>query len=300
MPPVIGNSRKNFANKAKTLYDRANGFTGGSLGILNDAIQHFGDVRAAEATASIAYYAVFSLFPLLLALIAAGSFVLESEQVQRQVLDVVDEVFPVAQQLIERNIQGVLELRGTVGFVALIGLVWSAMGALTALIRNINHAWPGAEPRNFLEDRLMALGMVGGLAVLLALSSVSNTVLDVLAHFSVPLWGGLSIYETSLWTILSSIVPRLFTFFALLGLYCWVPNTKVRWSEAFWGALAATLAWKIATNSFTWYLSSGIVQYELVYGSLGAIVALMLWIYIVSLITLFGAHLSAAIARHTR
>ncbi len=297
---MIGNSKKNLTDKIKGFYDRANDLTGGSLAVLADAIQRFGDVRAAEATASIAYYAVFSLFPLLLALIAGGSFVLESEQVQRQVLDFVDEAFPVSHSLIERNIQVVLKLRGTVRLVALIGLVWSATGVLTALARNINRAWPEAKPRGFLEDRLMALGMVGGLAVLLAFSSVSNTVLDVLARFSVPLGGGLSMYETPLWTILSSVVPRLFAFLALLGLYRWVPNAKVKWSEAFWGALVAALAWEIATNGFTWYLSSGIVQYELVYGSLGAVVALMLWIYIIGLITLFGAHLSAAIARHTR
>ena len=297
-PPMIGNSRERFADKIKTLYERANGLTGGSLGIVSDAIQHFANVRAAEATASIAYYAIFSLFPLLLALIALGSSVLESEQVQRQVLDFVDKVFPVAQRLIERNIRGVLELRGAVGFMALIGLVWSGTSALTALVRNINHAWSGAKPRNFLEDRLVALGMVGGLAVLLAFSSVSTTVLDVLARLSVPLWGSMD--ETPLWTILPSVAPRLFTFLALLGLYRWVPNTKVKWSEAFWGALVATLAWEIATNGFSWYLSSGIVHYELVYGSLGAIVALMLWIYIISLITLFGAHLSAAIARRNR
>jgi len=296
---MIGNW-ENFVDKIKTLHGRANGMTGGYLDVLSDAIRHFGDVRAAEATAGIAYYAIFSLFPLVLALIAAGSFVLESEQVQRQVLNIVSEAFPVSQPLIERNIRAVLELRGTVRFVALISLVWSATGVLMALARNINRAWPEARPRNFLEDRLLALGMVSGLAVLLALSSISNTVLDVLARFRVPLGGGLSIYETPLWTILSSALPRLFAFLALLGLYRWVPNTRVRWSDAFWGALAATVAWEVATNGFTWYLSSGLVQYELVYGSLGAVVALMLWIYIISLIALFGAHLSAAIARHGR
>lgn len=294
---MMGKLKKNSTDQIKTFYDRANDLTGGSLGILTDAIQHFSDARAAEATASIAYYAVFSLFPLLLALIVAGSFVLESEQVQRQVMEVVDEAFPVSHSLIERNIRAVLELRGTVRFVALISLVWSATGVLMALARNINRAWPEAKPRGFLEDRLLALGMVSGLAVLLALSSVSNTVLDVMARFSVPIGGGLSIYETPLWTILSSGAPRLLAFSALLGLYRWVPNTKVKWSEAFCGALMATLAWEIATNGFTWYLSSGIVQYELVYGSLGAVVALMLWIYIIGLITLLGAHLSAAIAR---
>lgn len=298
--PAMGNSRENFAGKIRTLYDRANDLTSGSLVIVSDAIQRFDDVRAAEATASIAYYAIFSFFPLLLVLIAAGGFMLESEQAQRQVLDFVTEVFPISQPLIEKNIQRVLALRGTVGFVALLGLLWSAMGVLTVLARNINRAWTKAEPRSFLGSRLVALGMVGGLAVLLAFASVSTTVLDVLARFRVPLGGGLLIYETLLWTILSSVVPRLFTFFALLGLYRWVPNANVRWSEAFWGALVATLAWGIATDIFTWYLGSGVVHYELVYGSLGAIVALMLWIYIIGLITLFGAHLSAAVARRTR
>jgi membrane protein len=297
-PPVIGNLRKHLADKAQALCRRANGLTGGALDVLADAARRFDEVHAAQATASIAYYAIFSLFPLLLAFIAAGSFVLKSEQVQQQVLDFAADVFPIAQPLIERNVQRVLELRGTVGTLATIGLLWSATGALTVLAYNINRAWPEAKPRNFVKRRLVALGMVVGLAGLLALSAVTRAVLDVLARLSVPLWGGLAMYETPLRAILSSVAPRLLAFLALLGLYRWVPNTKVRWWEAFWGALVATLAGGIATNGFTWYLSSGIVQYELVYGSVGAIVALMLWIYIGSLITLFGAHLSAAIARH--
>ena len=298
--PVIGNLREQLANKAQALYRRVNGLTGGALGILADAARRFDEVQAGQATASIAYYAVFSLFPLLLALIAAGSFVLERDQVQQRVLDFAADVFPIAQRLIERNVEQVLELRGTVGALATIGLLWSAAGALTVLAHNINRAWPEAKPRNFLKRRLVALGMIVGLAGLLALSSIASAVFDVLARLSVPLWGGLASYETPLRAILSNVAPGLLAFLALLGLYRWVPNTKVRWCEAFWGALAATLAGGVATNGFTWYLGSGIVQYELVYGSVGAIVALMLWIYIGSLITLFGAHLSAAIARRTR
>jgi len=240
-----------------------------SWAILSDAVRRFGDTRASEAAASIAFYTVFSLFPLLLSLIIGGSFILESEQVQQWVLEVVVEFFPVAQQLIERNIRGVLELRGTVGLVAFIGLAWSATGALTILARNINRAWTEASPRNFFQDRLVALGMVGGMAVMLVISSISSAVLNVLARLDVPLVGELA------------------------------PNTKVRWSEVFWGALVATCAGEIATNGFSWYLSSGIVHYELIYGSLGTVVALMLWIYIGVQIILFGAHVSAAIARRT-
>jgi membrane protein len=297
---AVDSLKTNFAGKLKQLYGRANRLTGGVLGVVRTAVQHFGEVRAVEAAASIAFFAVFSLFPLLLALIAAGSFVLEIEQVQRRVLDVTAEFLPVAEQLIERNIQGILEKRGAVGVVALLGLVWSATGVLTVLARNINLAWPEAEPRSFVEDRLMALGMVTGLALLLVFSLVSSTVFNVLARFRMPIGGGLSVDETPLWTTLLTAVPRLLVFLALLGLYRWVPNTRVRWMDAFWGALVATPAGEIVTNGFTWYLSTGLVRFELVYGSLGTVVVLMLWIYIGALTVLFGAHLSAAVARFHR
>jgi membrane protein len=59
------------------------------------------------------------------------------------------------------------------------------------------------------------------------------------------------------------------------------------------------LAWEIAASAFTWFLSSGLASYQLVYGSLGTVVALMVWIYVGSSIILFGAHLSAAITQRT-
>ena len=59
--------------------------------------------------------------------------------------------------------------------------------------------------------------------------------------------------------------------------------------------MIAAVAWQIATKVFTWLLEEGILKYELVYGSLGTIVALMFWIYLISTIALFGAHLSVVI-----
>jgi membrane protein len=64
---------------------------------------------------------------------------------------------------------------------------------------------------------------------------------------------------------------------------------------AFWGALVAAVAWELVTDAFTWVLSSGLIHYELVYGSLGAIIALLFWIYLISWILLYGAYLTAAI-----
>jgi membrane protein len=290
--------KAHLVGRAKTIYRRANDLSGGILGIIRDAITSFGDARGSEAAASMAYYTLFSLFPLLLALVAAGSFFLDQQKVFQQVVDLVVQAFPISQSLIEENIRQVLQMRGAVGLIGLGVALWSASGAFTVLTRNVNRAWRAAKPRGFLENRVMALGMVGSLAVLLVVSVLLSTTLNVLSRFNVPLVNLESLYGTPLWTALSDLVPWFFIFLLFLALYRWVPNAHVRWSAAFWAALAAAVAWEIIANAFAWYVGSGLARYRIVYGSLGTVVALLFWIYLSSWIIIFGAHLSAAVSRH--
>jgi membrane protein len=280
------------------LYDRLNQLTGGTLGILRRAFQSFGDAGSAQAAASIAYYAMFSLFPLLLGLVAGGSFILQSERAFQQVVDLVSSAIPVSQQLIRRNVREVLDMRGSVGLIALVGLFWSASGAFGTLARNVNDAWARAEDRGFLRQRLIAFAMIAAIAILLILSIASTTLLSVLPRIVIPLAGGIAVRDTAIWQWVGSLVPLLLNLAIFMALYLWVPNTRVPRSAAFWAALVAAVAWEAAKRGFAWYLNSGLVRYELVYGSLGTVVALMFWIYLSSWIALFGAHLSAAIARH--
>ncbi len=267
--------------------------------IPRDAVMRFGQVRAAEAAASLAYYVLFSLFPLMIVLISMGSFVLRRGQLYQQTVDAVTEAFPVSQQLIEKNLDRVLDLRSGGGLLGLVGLVWSASGAFSILARNINRAWRESEARGFIQSRMAALGMIGILlGVLLLLSLLSNGLVSLLPRLEVPLWGGISIYDTTLWPILAAAIPWFFGWLMFLGLYLWTPTEEVDWRAALIGSLAASLAWEGLSGAFTWYLESGFVQYELVYGSLGTVVALLFWIYLSSYVTLLGAHLSAAIGRH--
>jgi len=283
-----------FEDVVKAAVRWVSGFVGRSLKVLWNALSRFTNARGPEAAAGLAYYAFFSLFPFLLSVIAAGSFILESEQVHLQVVEFVIEVFPVAREVIESNLRRVLELRGSVGLVGLIGLTWSASSVFTTLVRNINLAWPQAEPRNVLQERRVAFGIVGILSVLLLFSFLSSTILSLLAGLRVPLWQGVTVYDTALWPIASDFLPWLVTFLVFLSLYRWIPNTAVEWSAATRGAVLATFLWEVAARAFAWYLSSGLVHYEFIYGSLGTVVTLMLWIYISSWIVLFGAHLCAA------
>ncbi|KPL16752.1 MAG: hypothetical protein AMJ93_15450 [Anaerolineae bacterium SM23_84] len=140
--------------------------------------------------------------------------------------------------------------------------------------------------------------MVGTLAVLLVISLLTSTALNILSRLEVPLLNIQSLYGTPLWTVLSNLVPWLFTFLLFLALYRWVPNAEVKWSAAFWAALVVAVAWGLAANTFAWYIGSGLARYRIVYGSLGTVVALLFWIYVSGWIIIFGAHMSAAIARH--
>jgi uncharacterized BrkB/YihY/UPF0761 family membrane protein len=80
----------------------------------------------------------------------------------------------------------VLELRGAVGIVGLVGLLWSASGVFTVLAYNVNRAWPGAEPRSFLKRRLLGFAMLGTLVLFLGLSLGSSAVLNLLPPNSIP------------------------------------------------------------------------------------------------------------------
>jgi membrane protein len=275
------------------VYERANQLSFGILDILRYAIRRYNRVRGGEGAASIAFFTIFSLFPLLLVLVAIGSFILESDEIQRQILDIVRLTIPISPELVLNNIEQVLEERSTIGLVGLIGLAWSASGVLTTLVRNIDRAWPIARPRNFFQNRLVALGMIAALIALLGITSLTNTILSFLQGIDVPI-----LADDPFWRTITTVLPFIFAFFIFLGIYRWVPNTFVPWKSAFWAALVAAIAFEITSGAFSWYLQSGLAQYRLVYGSLGTIVALMFWIYLNCLIIIFCAHLSAAIKHH--
>lgn len=243
--------------------------------------------RAAESAAGMTFYSFFSLFPLLLILVSFGGSFLDSSQAQTQVLDFLLRILPFSGDAIKGNMQEVLRARSSVNTLSVVMLFWSGSGAFAAFTRSINRAWPRAKSRSFIIRRLMALGavivLVVGLALLLPLITLTHLLpsnLDTLGQIR----------------YLSQFLVWFLFFLTLSMLYRWIPNMDVARDEAAWGGLAASLGSVAATGGFTWFLKSGLVRYNLVFGSLGAIVALMAWIYLISVIILFGAYLSASIA----
>jgi len=283
------------AEKLIPLYHRLDRLSGGTLETFRCAYLSFVQVRAGEGATSIAFYALFSLFPLLIFLIAAASLFLEPGVVRGQIFFYLSAVLPVSQRFILDTVDAVLAQGGTIGPVALVGLLWSASGVFSTLALHINRAWSGRQALSFLRSRLTALAMVGVLIGLLFASLLTTTVLTLLAQVRLPLGGSIEIYGTLLFFLIAGLLPFLVRLALLFGLYRWVPAVKVKLRAAFSGALTAAVIWEIITRAFTWYLSSGFNRYEQTYGTLGTLVALMFYIFLGSQSVLFGAHVAATI-----
>lgn len=276
----------------KELYREVNHRSRAYVHIVRNAIRTFGEKQAAQASAGLAFYTLVSIFPLVLVFVAGGSYFLDRDQVYTTVTQFLQQALPISQAVINENLQEILEKRNTAGILSLLTLLWSASGMFTSLAHNINIAWPRASRRNFLQSRMVGLWMILGLIGLIIVSLLLSW---ITARLPIIHLENASPTDVLLLRLVSGFGSWLMIFLAFFLLYQHVPTLPVNWKSTFWGALLASLAWKGVTAGFARYLDSSFGQYQLVYGSLGAIVAFLFMIYLISLITLFGAHLSASI-----
>lgn len=284
-----------WLERAKTIYHETSSLDVRWLAVIRHSVTRFAEMRGPEVAASLAYYALFSLFPLILAMAALMGMLFGGEGAYLQIVSFIRGLIPFSGDLLERNLAEVIEKRGTIGLISVVAALWAATGFFTTLARNVNRAWPMVKLRGAVHNRLVGFGMVAALFMLLFISLVSTTVVHffplVLRRF------GLSLPElhAPTWLPIIQILSIFFSFLLFVGLYRWVPNKDVRWKAVLIGSVAVTIVWELAKQVFTFYLRSGFARYEILYGSLGTLIALMVWIYVSNLIVLFGAFLVASI-----
>ncbi len=263
--------------------------------VLRRAFVTFAEARGAEAAASMAYYAFFSLFPLLLFLVALSSFVLQNVNVYQLVVGFFAEVLPTFGDFVAQAIAQVIALRGPVTVIGVVVLLWSSSAFFVVLTRNVERAWPHGRMRNYLQQRVTAFKMVAVVVVLLMLFLMMNTVANIFPRLLdlLPLndrWK-----SGFVWDLLPRLLAWFVTYAIFVLLYRWTPSARVSLKSVSTGAWMASLVWQFAAGGFAWFLRSGVLNYQLVYGSLGTIAALMFWFYISGWILLYGAHLSASV-----
>ncbi len=266
--------------------------------IIKGTFLTFAMTKGAEASAALAYYTLFSLFPLLLIIVSVGSFFADKGVIEQRLIELLPDIIPVSQDFIINNIREVFVNRGGITVLAFFGLIWSATAVFTVIMRNINAAWPAAAPRSYLRMRLLSLVLVIALAVLFIFSSFTITFKQLIINlgFSSTFESIWSLFSTNIARAIISNILRVLLFFAL---YFWTPQIKVKKIAAITGAIVTAFLWQLLSTIFSSYMSSGLASYDIVYGSLGKIVALLAWVYFSVYVVLMGAHLTSSIDRHT-
>jgi len=287
----VKSSPKKQASHSLRFYQRwwilLNALSDGLLSHMWQAIVRFSKHGTREA-AALSYYAIFSLFPLLLLVIIVIGTALGPAAARNQI-DTVLRLFlpPNTANFLKDNIAQALEQRGSFGLVAGVSLLWSSLGLFSSLSSALSRTFRDENPRNTWHQRLVGLSMMIALSVLL-MASLAATIIFVLLDF-------LFFYRSGSWISLGALIIPLSLSVAIFAfLYRFIPRQRVRWDAIWVAAFLGGGAWEIAKRLFTWYLDN-LASYSLVYGSVATMIVLMFWGYVSGLIVLLGAEICVSL-----
>lgn len=249
--------------------------------------------------ASIAYYALLSFFPFLLLVISMLGSVAADEADRNAVLSFVFRYFPTQLDFIATQLDAFRQAHVQVGVVGALALIWASLGVFGAVTNAVNEAWGVERQRSFLKHRLVSFLMLisaGGVMVAALLLVSAMQVVEAS-------WFGAVVARYSALESLRSLAFRyLATILLILAVglvYYFIPNAKTRFRDVWIGALLTGALWRVAFDGFAWYLrqNPGLTR---IHGSITAVVVFLLWVYVSSVILMYGVEFTAAYARLRR
>lgn len=249
--------------------------------------------------AAIAYYALLSLFPFFLLIISLLGTVTADEADRVAVLSFVFQYFPTQLDFISNQLDAFRINRVRVGVAGALSLVWGSLGVFGAVTNAVNEAWGVEKQRTFWKHRLVSFLMLvaAGGFMILALLLVSAI------HVAQASWFGVMlsrfIWLGALQTLTFEYLATVLLVVGLGLMFYFVPNAKTRFRDVWVGAVMTGLLWRLAFEGFSWFVSRN-SQLRLLHGSITVVVVFLLWIYISSVILMYGVEFTAAWARLRR
>jgi Ca2+-transporting ATPase len=259
--------------------------------VLSLAVRKFSRIDGAQWAGAFAFNAFFSLFPLMILLVTIASFVVDREKAVRIVIAYIESFVPISgemQRHIFDGVAGVITARKQAGAVASLMLVWSALQCFTTLICATNRAWV-TPVHNWWRLPLRSLVFLAIMVAAVLLGVGASLLAKMARHWLFPL----SDLTSHLYSLGSFFIPVSVVFLSLSLFYRLAPRRPTRFAEVWTAALCATALLQVAETLFVIYLKH-FATLSAVYGTLGGIMALLLWIYLSGCILIFGACLCAA------
>jgi membrane protein len=249
--------------------------------------------------ASIAYYALLSLFPFLLLVISLLGSVTADEGDRQAVLGFVFRYFPTQLDFVTNQLDAFRVARLQLGVGGLLALVWGSLGVFGAVTSAVNEAWGVEKQRSFLKHRLVSFLMLvaAGAVMMIALAIVSLVEVAERSRFGAIVSGIRGLYVIQ--TLGFQYLGTLLVIVAVGLIFYFIPNAKTRFRDVWVGAILTGALWRFAFDGFSWYLGRN-TGMRMIHGSVAAILGFLLWIYISSIILMYGVEFTASYARMRR
>jgi len=248
-------------------------------------------------SAALAFYTILSLIPFLFLIVSAAGYLLgSSDDAQQMVIVFMDRFFPQASGLIFKEVKAISQRAGVLGWVGVLSMIWTASVIFSSLEFAMGVVFRVEERRNFWKSRLLALSMIPGSSVIFLLSFLVTAFAGIRGSY------GLKVLEWELGRsaffgfLVGYLFPYLVLALAFTAVYRIIPNTSVSFRHAVAGGASCAFLFELAKHFFTWYIGRS-TQYNVIYGSLEAIVILVIWVFYSSIILLFCAEVVSAYRR---
>lgn len=263
-----------------------------ALVVAKDVLRRFKNDDVATRAAALAYYAMLSVFPGLIALVTFYGLFADPSDVQRLVDSLPVGVPESVATLIDEQLNAIVTApTAGLSFGAILSslaVLWSASNGTKALVRAINVIHDESEKRNAVKLR--------GFAVLVTLGLLVGAGITIAALTFVPAWLGSvsgvlgTLASVGRWPLLAVLLM-----FGLALLYRFAPARKPpRWRWASWGAAIATALWLVVSAGFAYY-ASNFGSFNETYGAIGGVIVMLLWFFLSALVILLGAEINESV-----
>jgi membrane protein len=265
--------------------------------MLAHAIHQFHENDLFTSAAAMSYFGLMTLFPALLLLLALSNRIAAGNEMVTRIV----EVYPASREFLRDTIRSLSGIGTGAIITCAIIVLWAGSWVFAIVERALNRIW-GTSHRTFVHGRLLTLGMIGVVGLLLSTSVLITSLLVALQEMAGRLsprqlenYRLLASVGNVFWQVVFALVSLLVTFALFAIVYRFMPNSPVTVADTIPGAVIGGLLWEGAKYLFAWSLNY--FNYEQIYGSVGAVVAVLTWSYVSSLVLLFGAQLTGVFHR---
>lgn len=256
------------------------------------AIGGFAEHGGAEVASSMAYFAILSLFQVVVLGVIVFSFVVGEGEARRIVIGRLETALPLEPGTLGDIVQSIIDSRGGVTIVSVGILAWGAIGFFGALSTGVGRAFATSTRRPFWQDKLIAVLLMGG-AGLLALIAIGIGLAEGIAGRLATRIPGSGAGGRLALDLVGLVLPILLVLIALLLVYKVVPNRRVTVRQVLPGAIVATILFSVLRTSFTWY-ATDVARYESFFGPISAVISLLVFLHFASMVVLLGAEIARA------